>query len=38
MARDVIFYLMGKNKKVMCLNKECIIDFDRNNIYEKEKY
>lgn len=38
MARDVILYLMGKNKKVMCLNKECIIDFDRNNIYEKEKY
>lgn len=38
MARDVIFYLMGKKKKVMCLNKECIIDFDRNSIYDKEKY
>ena len=38
MARDIIFYLMGKKKNVMCLNKECIIDFDRNNIYGKEEY
>lgn len=38
MANDVIFYLMKQYKKVHSLNKECTIDFNRNDIYEREKY
>lgn len=38
MAKDVILYMMGKRNKVISLNKLCEIDFDRNVIYEKEKY
>ncbi|MBQ7140079.1 MAG: ThiF family adenylyltransferase [Bacilli bacterium] len=38
MAKDIIFYMMNKKKKVTSLNKECEIDFDRNVIYEKERY
>ncbi len=38
MASDVIFYLMNKKEKVNSLNKKCELDFDRNEIYEKEKY
>lgn len=38
MASDVIFYLMNKKEKVKSLNKKCELDFDRDEIYEKEKY
>lgn len=38
MAKDVIFYLMNKKDKVISLNKKCELDFDRNEINEKEKY
>ena len=38
MAKDVIFYLIGKKERVKSLNKKCELDFDRNEFYEKEKY
>lgn len=38
MARDIIFYMMDKKDKVFSLNKKYELDFERNEIYEKEKY
>ena len=38
MAKDVIFFLMNQKNMVKSLNKKCELNFDRNEIYEKEKY
>ena len=38
MAKDVIFYLMGKKERVKSLNKKCELNFDKDEFYEKEKY
>lgn len=37
-ARDIILYLMDKKKQIKSLNKLCVIDFDKDVIYEKRKY